>query len=546
MLWAALLAFLLPLALYIVTGTNARFIQDDYCYAAHLRSSGSPFAAAWQAYFNLVPFSGNRLALTLFSDLAELAGPLNVPLLPGLMILLWLPGALLLLHWLNRALGWGLSALECAAAAAALVSMTLYLAPNRVQVLYWRIGMFTYLAPLVGCFWLLAWLAARLGKRTGPLGLAGMALGAFIAGSFSETAAVFEGGLFGLILLAAFIGLRRQQALAQSAFRPAWALLLGSLFAMAGLILSPSGRLRQAAQFPIPPPPFEILQISLESARFFAVHTLYRVTLPTLALAGLAACLGFFAYAQRTPAKAVSLPRYLAGLLGGAAAAFFLLVCVTAPSAYAEATYPEARVLVFARAVMVAFTLWAGWWSGRSLAGGFGRLGFEHFFALAAAPAAAIFAFGLLGVRPGTYLEPVYPELRAYLLAHPLASAAVLFLGLAIGALAAFRKRPAWAALALAAVFLLQPLFAARTALYELPDYSLRAQMWDLRDAQIRSLQAAGQRQVTVQALDSWAAITELQASPGHWVNHCAADYYQLESIRAVEPVLNPPIHPLK
>jgi hypothetical protein len=65
--------------------------------------------------------------------------------------------------------------------------------------------------------------------------------------------------------------------------------------------------------------------------------------------------------------------------------------------------------------------------------------------------------------------------------------------------------------------------------------------MWDLRDAQIRQMSAAGQRNLTVRALDSWAQITELQENPDHWVNHCASDFYGVDSIIAVEPILNPP-----
>ena len=546
---AAILAFLLPLALYMATGTSARFIQDDYCYAVHVRANGWP-GAAFQAYVHEVPFSGNRVALTFFSGLAEILGPANVPILPGLMILVWLPAGVLLFRHLNRAFNWGLSNLETLLTGVALISLTLYLAPNRVQVLYWRIGMFTYLAPMILFFWLLAWEASRLGKRTGFFSLVGMAALALVTGSFSETAAVFEGGVISLVLLAAFIGMRRKSVIAWSAFRPAWSGLFGSLLAMVSLILSPAGRLRQAAQFPEPPPPFEILQISLESARFFAVHTLYRVTLPTLAIAGLALCLGFYAYTLRKCAAPVSFLQFLSRLLLGAGIAFFLLVCVTSPTAYAEATYPEARVLVFARLVMVAFSAWAGWWSGHALAGWLVKAGKTHLFALPAVPAAGLFAYGLFGVRPGTYLEPVYPELRTYLYAQPLTSLAVVVLALAAGVVVAWLSRRLknnyWPALILAGVFLLQPLFAARTALYELPDYQLRGAMWDFRDAQIRELKSQGQRDITVQALNSWAAITELQANPDHWVNHCAADYYDVDRITAVEPILNPPINVLK
>lgn len=64
-----------------------------------------------------------------------------------------------------------------------------------------------------------------------------------------------------------------------------------------------------------------------------------------------------------------------------------------------------------------------------------------------------------------------------------------------------------------------------------------------LRNRQIHQMAGAGEKQITIQALDSLTGITELQENPSHWVNNCAAAYYGAESIRAVEPVLNPPAH---
>jgi hypothetical protein len=62
-------------------------------------------------------------------------------------------------------------------------------------------------------------------------------------------------------------------------------------------------------------------------------------------------------------------------------------------------------------------------------------------------------------------------------------------------------------------------------------------------NGQIRQKARAGEKQIPVQALDSLAGITKLQGNPSHWVNNCAAAYYGVESIRAVEPILNPPVH---
>ncbi len=406
---AALVAFLLPLLLYMFTGAYTRFIQDDYCYAVHLRTYGWPNAAL-QAYLFDAGFSGNRFALTFFLDLAELAGRFNVPALPAVMIVLWLPAVYVLIRQLNRVFTWKVDRLTAALLSTAVVCLTLYLAPNRVQILYWRPGMFTYLAPLVAFSWLAAWTASRLDRRFNAWTLAGIAAGAMLAGSFSETAAVFEGGVYSLGMLAAFLGLRRGGLLARSGFRLAWAGLLGSLLGMAGLILSPAARLRQAAMFPVPPAPLEIMRITLESARFFVVHTLYRVTLPTLAIGGLALCLGYLAAAQMEPGQRPALRRLLWRLLAAALAAIFLLVCVTAPSAYAEATYPEARVLLFARLVMVLFSGLAGWWGGEALAGVLIPTRHTQWFAWLVALPAVIYAWGMVLVQPGALARTGLPR----------------------------------------------------------------------------------------------------------------------------------------
>jgi len=63
--------------------------------------------------------------------------------------------------------------------------------------------------------------------------------------------------------------------------------------------------------------------------------------------------------------------------------------------------------------------------------------------------------------------------------------------------------------------------------------------MWDQREVQILQARANGEQEITVRALDSLAGIAELSDNPGYWVNNCAARYYEVKSIRAVEPVLN-------
>jgi len=74
----------------------------------------------------------------------------------------------------------------------------------------------------------------------------------------------------------------------------------------------------------------------------------------------------------------------------------------------------------------------------------------------------------------------------------------------------------------------------------EYPLMQQRAELWDGRDAQIRQMQAAGETQLVVPAMNSLTGILEFSDYEGFWVNQCAALYYGVGSISAVEPVLDP------
>lgn len=536
------LAFFFPLLLFVTTGRYARFIQDDYCYAVHLRSHG--LASSWlHAYLNPTPFSGNRVSLTFFLDLTESLGSSSVSILPGLMILTWLVGMALFLYQLNRLFHWQIPPLTLLALSTGILAFTLSQAPNLTQVLYWRPGMFPYLAPLVCTTWLCFLIASCGLHQPRRWILIFIVILAGVSGGFSETAAAWNTGLCSILLTASWVGMRRENDLARRTFLPLWSALFGSLIAMLVLILSPAARFRQEALFPQPPGLLSLINISLASTRFFVIHSLYRVTLPTLAVGGLGFCLGAWNAFSHPPARPLSLSRLGSRILIASMAAFILWMCIMAPSAYAEATYPEARVLLMARLVMVVFTGLLGWWLGELNAT------WEHpqnLFAVLLTPVALAYLFSMLILPTSPLTEPPYPELRDYFKSFPVLGVEILMGGLWLGwGLSRWLKpkyRRAMIVL-LTLAFLVQPIFDGYQAWLTLPDFQLRAQMWDLRDAQIRQMANAGEKQITVQALDSLAGITELQENPSHWVNNCAAAFYGVESIRAVEPILNPPVH---
>lgn len=69
---------------------------------------------------------------------------------------------------------------------------------------------------------------------------------------------------------------------------------------------------------------------------------------------------------------------------------------------------------------------------------------------------------------------------------------------------------------------------------HTLPEYSERARLWDLRDAFIKRHAADGETDLVVPGFSGIYGIKEIDDNPSHWVNVCAAEFYQVHSIRAV------------
>jgi len=75
--------------------------------------------------------------------------------------------------------------------------------------------------------------------------------------------------------------------------------------------------------------------------------------------------------------------------------------------------------------------------------------------------------------------------------------------------------------------------------------YAARAKAWDARDRMILEAKADGQVDVTVPQFDSVYNITELKPESYSWVNICAAKYYGMKSITAIEDYQGIPANPI-
>jgi hypothetical protein len=65
-------------------------------------------------------------------------------------------------------------------------------------------------------------------------------------------------------------------------------------------------------------------------------------------------------------------------------------------------------------------------------------------------------------------------------------------------------------------------------------EYQQRAMLWDLRNEYIIRHANLGEKNITVPSFPGIYQIKELDLSPEHWVNICAASYYGIHSIRAI------------
>jgi hypothetical protein len=129
-----------------------------------------------------------------------------------------------------------------------------------------------------------------------------------------------------------------------------------------------------------------------------------------------------------------------------------------------------------------------------------------------------------------------FPLERVRFPAHVLLVSALILEGGLIGLLAArwpiLRWPTALAVLALV-VAALYPLWMTRNNAALVPQYQTRAERWDARDARIRELAAAGERNIVVWQLSGIAQVKDLDSKPSHWMNFCAAIYYGVDTVSA-------------
>jgi hypothetical protein len=145
------------------------------------------------------------------------------------------------------------------------------------------------------------------------------------------------------------------------------------------------------------------------------------------------------------------------------------------------------------------------------------------------------------GFSPSVYGQG-FPVERARFLARSILIAAFMLEGALFGLLSEhiqFKSNKVlgqWVVMVVfALIAIVYPLRAA-VNLYksEVPEYRERAELWDLREDYIIRHAEAGEKDIVIPGFSGVYHVKELDNNPDHWVNLCAAQYYGVDSIRAV------------
>lgn len=443
-------------------------MADDFCYAVKGREMGVIKGLA-----DIYTSWSGRYSTILLILVSESISSWLVKALPAIILAFWLGSLAFLIEEIRKIINPGLPKWMGWIAAAMIGYLVILIAPNRFQVLFWMNGSVTYSFPLIGLT-LLAAFSIKLyqgGKTISGLSIAGFCVLVLINGGFSETNAALQTGLFALGAVASLFFSTNQK-------RKHMALTMGTgfFFSVVSIVIlasSPGNHIRQAL-FPQPPDIFTIVYLSIRYALAFIYHHILGYPVPLLFGIMVSLILGMLTQKASNSVEPkqkqdIWSPFKIIILL--AVATFLLIVCCTAPSAFAQSTYPEARALLSATYILIL---------------GLAGMGF------------------LLGHGISSWLSHRFHQENQQI-------QNIILLLILIGCI--------------------YPYHASRNLSGDVDQARKYSEQWDEREQAIELSISKGETNLVLPGLSSQHGISDLQVDSNYWVNSCMADYYQVESI---------------
>ena len=152
-----------------------------------------------------------------------------------------------------------------------------------------------------------------------------------------------------------------------------------------------------------------------------------------------------------------------------------------------------------------------------------------------------VFLMTMSAATPSSYIQGDYPENRAMILPFYFIVIGIMTIMYLLGA--AVRKLPKvnqyFQDLKIKVLIRVLILILFGTGLtltvlntfHSLPDYVGYAQLWDLRDQELRTLKENNVKEVTIFKLESYFGLEDIHTDPKYWVNRYVAEYYGFDTI---------------
>ena len=412
----------------------------------------------------------DRYSNILFVGLTQLAGSSVVRVLPFIMIVLWLAGLFWLFLEINRTLGLGWSSEIILYLTLLLTFYTAFQAPNRYQVFYWRSGMATHFAPLVFLNYLVVFLLAQIRSGKNRTAIP-LWVGLVLFFASFMIGGFSEPPVTIMIVGAGVAILYLKFRVKDDSHRLTLQLLTWLISgAMLALLVMAMAPANSLRVGDISPTFSFVVVRTMRYTYSFLTDSPQTLPIPTLLSIVEPALLFYIVYKGREYSS-ISSRNLSKPMLIAPLILVLLIAAGFSPSAYGQ-SYPVERARFFAYFLMTSLLTFEG----------------------------ALIGIKISRVHSRIFQAPI-----------------VLYGSLVLLTLLAFyHLRAGWQLLQLE------------------PQFRTRAELWDARNAYIIKHSALGETDLVVPQFPGVYGIKEWDVRETHWVNRCAAEYYGVNSIRAV------------
>lgn len=354
---------LLGLALLAYIGIFNRFWGDDWCYNFDFKTLG--IGGTLNTYFMtgreaLRGYANNRYSLTLVSGLLYLTGIFGAKITASLVIASWFIGLVWTFSNLSKLFRIN-SKSAVLLSAATILYFSLYISPQRFQVLYWIAGIHYSLTIITGIF-LLALITSQAVRETRSKAIDYVIIPvALLAGGFSETGSAFLLGAFSLLLVTVWYLKWKKTDWAVKAFPTTVIAFITLAIALLVLASAPSNAARTDVISAERTELFTAILLSFRFAFDFMLDSFLSLPLPHVMFMAVFFSLPFLFASEIRP----NLQNTLLFTAVVALVLWLIISAVQAPSVFFYAAPPDPRGKSLARFTMLVGLAVIAWLFGR-------------------------------------------------------------------------------------------------------------------------------------------------------------------------------------